>query len=128
MVSLDSTFLLDLLKGRPPAVRLAQALVEREVPCCITPPAAVEVLTAAHRLGGPALQKARELLAALYLLPVDVEAVEATSRLSQELMNRSEVLEEGKLLIAGISLRHGESLVTRDRAFSAVPGLTLQYY
>ncbi|MCI4345422.1 MAG: hypothetical protein L3K07_01510 [Thermoplasmata archaeon] len=52
MASLDSTFLIDLLRGVPSAVaRLEQFEHQRELRS-ITPPAAAEVMVRAHGFGG----------------------------------------------------------------------------
>lgn len=128
MVSLDSTFVIDLLRRRANAVEMATSFEDNNVPVCIAPPAAVEVLAGGHRLGGEYLQRVRALLTSLPVLPFDGEAIESTARIAADLMSRGERLSEGDLLIAGISLRHGEEVVTRDRAFGRVRGLSVRFY
>ena len=128
VVSLDSTFLIDLLRRRPAALRRAEEFRRSDTATCIAPPAAVEVLTGGHRIGGEPLRKAEELLASLPVLAFDGEAIETCARLAAELIERGEYIGEGDLLIAGISLRHGEKLVTRDQAFSRIPGLLIEFY
>lgn len=128
MVSLDSTFVIDLLRRRSTAVEMATSFVQGKVPVCIAPPAAVEVLAGGHRLGGEYLQRVRALLASLPVLPFDEEAIESTARIAADLMTRGERLLEGDLMIAGISLRHGEEVITRDRAFGRVRGLSVRFY
>ena len=128
MVSLDSTFIIDLLRRRTSAVEMAALFERQKVPVSISPPAAVEVLASGHRLGGEYLERVRALLASLPLLPFDEEAVESAARVAADLMTRGERLSEGDLLIAGISMRHGEEVVTRDRAFGRVRGLSVRFY
>ncbi len=128
MVSLDSTFLIDLLRRRGTAVEMAAAFEHAKVPVYIAPPAAVEVLAGGHRLGGEHLQRVRLLLASLPVLPFDDAAIETSARIAADLMARGERLSESDLLIAGISLRHGEEVVTRDRSFGRVRGLSVRFY
>jgi len=128
MVSLDSTFVIDLLKRRASAVEMAASFDRKGTQACISPPAAVEVLAGGQRLGGEYRQRVRALLASLPLLPFDQDAIDTSARIAADLMSRGEQLSEGELLIAGISMRHGEEVVTRDRAFGRVRGLSVRFY
>ena len=128
MVSLDACFLIDLLHGDSAAAELAARLETSGEPTCVTPPASVEVLAGEMHAGGRYFQKASDLLASLHLLAFDDEAVKMTSRLAARLMERGERIGEGDLFIAGISLRHRQRLITRDRVFARVPGLEVEFY
>ncbi|HXW66581.1 MAG TPA: PIN domain-containing protein [Thermoplasmata archaeon] len=128
MVSLDSTFVIDLLKRRASAVEMAAAFDREGTQVSISPPAGVEVLSGGQRLGGAYLQRVRDLLASLPLLPFDQDAIDTIAHIAADLMSRGERLSEGDLFIAGISMRHGEEVVTRDRAFGRVRGLSVRFY
>jgi predicted nucleic acid-binding protein len=67
MVSLDSSFLIDLLAGIPRAVAKGQDLDQSGEPRFITAPAASEVLLGAYRLGGSYLARTRLLVDGLSL-------------------------------------------------------------
>ena len=58
----------------------------------------------------------------------DEDAIEMTAQIASDLMARGERLSEGDLLVAGISMRHGEEVVTRDRGFGRVRGLSVRFY
>lgn len=128
MVSLDACFLIDLLKGDPTALALAAKLEASGDPICVTPPAAVEVLSGGVHAGPKPLARARDLIDSLHLLPFDSEAIGVTSGLAAAMMDRGNRLGEGDLFIAGISLRHHQRLITRDRGFALVPGLEVEFY
>ncbi|HKZ63963.1 MAG TPA: PIN domain-containing protein [Thermoplasmata archaeon] len=128
MVSLDTTFLIDLRKGVPVALLKAQALEEAGEPKCVTSPAAAELFVGAYRAGGAQLERTRMLLGSLVLLDADLEACEEAGRMGAELLARGEPLSANDLLIAAISKRHGQRLLTRDRTFVRVPGLTVESY
>ena len=128
MASLDTSFLVDLRRGLPSAIAKAEALEAAGEPKCVTPPAAAEFLVNAYRIGGPRLERARALLDSLVLLDMDRESCEEAGRLGTELVSRGESIGAIDLLIAAISKRHGQRLLTRDRAFSGIPGLAVETY
>jgi tRNA(fMet)-specific endonuclease VapC len=128
MVSLDTTFLIDLRKGDPAALAKAKALEESGEPKCVTAPVAAELLIGGHRFGGSQLERTRELLGSFLLLEVDMESCEEAGRLGAALISRGETIGGVDLLVAAISKRHGQRLLTRDRAFARVPGLAVETY
>jgi len=128
MVSLDSSFLIDLLTGNARAIEKARELDSRHEPRYITPPAASEVLVGAFRLGGAYYTRTKLLVDSLPLLQFDRVACQEAGRLGAELSARGTPMGQSDLFIAAISLRHGERLLTRDRAFVQVPGLSIEGY
>ncbi len=128
LVSLDSSFLIDLLSGEPSAVTKAADLDRRGEPKRITPAAAAEVLAGAYYVGGAYLDRTRTLIDALPLLPFDRAGCHEAARLGAELARRGHPLGKADLYVAAVTVRHGERLLTRDRAFSAVPGLIVESY
>jgi len=128
MVSLDSSFLIDLLAGDMRAIAKAQELDRTGEPRFITAPAASEVLVGAYRLGGAYFTRTKTLVDNLPLLPFDRPSCHEAGRLGSELAARGTPLGQSDLYIAAITIRHGERLLTRDRGFVQVPGLTLEGY
>jgi len=128
LVSLETSFLIDLLRKDPAAVARAQALETSGEPKCVTAPVAAEILIGAALRGGRALDRARELLASLVLLPFDLEACEEAGRLGALLISHGEELSTSDLFIAAITKRHGQRLLTRDQAFARIRGLTVETY
>lgn len=128
MASLETTILIDLLRGDPDAVARVKALEAAGEPRCVTPPAVAELLIGAHRLGGAELERAEELVDSLTLLDFDVEACREAGRLGASLMARGEPMSTVDLFIAAVSKRHGQRLITRDRGFTRVRGLALETY
>lgn len=128
MVSLETTFLVDLLRGTPEAIARIRELEDAGEPKCVTPPAAAELLIGAHRIGGRELKRAEDLIDSLTLLEFDVEACEEAGRMGASLMTRGEPMSTVDLLIAAISKRHGQRVLTRDRGFARVRGLAVETY
>jgi len=127
MVSFDTTFLIDLRMGAPEALLKAKELEDSGEPKCVTSPAAA-FLVGAHRVGGRQLERSRALLRSLVLLDADLEACDEAGRIGAQLFARGEPLSANDLLIAAISKRHGQRLLTRDRTFSRVLGLAVETY
>jgi predicted nucleic acid-binding protein len=128
MASLDSTFLIDLLRRVPAAVEHLDRLEGSREPRFVTPPAAAEVLVGAHGIGGRSLQVAEELLQSLQWLEFDWEACRLAGRIEAGLIAKGEPMSAADLFIAAVTLRHGQRLITRDRAFARVPGLRVETY
>lgn len=128
MVSLDSSFLIDLLSGERRAVDKARELDQAGEPKYVTPPAASEVLLGAYHLGAAYLARTKALLGSLPMLPFDRESVEEAGRLGSELLRRGTPVSHGDLYVAAVTKRHGERLLTNDRDFARVPGLLVEAY
>ena len=128
LASLETTFLVDLLNDLPAAVHMAKALEATGEPRCVTPPVAAEVLIGAFLQGGRSLETARDLLDSLLLLEFDREAYLEAGRLGALLIERGEEMSTVDLLIAAVSRRHGQRVITRDRSFARIPGLSIETY
>lgn len=128
MASLETTFLVDLLNDLPEAIRLAEGLETAGEPRCVTPPAATEVLIGAFLQGGRTLERTKQFLDSLVLLDFDRESCQEAGRLGALLIERGEEMSTINLLIAAISKRHGQRLITRDRSFSRIPNLSIETY
>lgn len=128
MVSLDSSYVIDLLAGDARAVTKARELDRSGEPRYLTAPAASEVLVGAFRLGGTHLSRTKFLVDSITLLPFDKAAVHEAGRLGSELSARGTPIGEADLFIAAITRRHGERLLTRDRGFLQVPGVAIESY
>ncbi len=128
MVSLDSSFLIDLLAAKPDAVDKAIELDREGEPRRICAPVASEVLVGAYFLGGSYFERTRGLIDNLPLLPFDRAAYHEAGRLGAELARRGVRLGQADLFVAAITMRNGERLVSRDDAFRRVPGLAVESY
>jgi tRNA(fMet)-specific endonuclease VapC len=128
MASLDSTFLIDLLRRVPSAVDRLERLESSREARCVTPPAAAEVMVGAHGLGGSSLRSAEELLRSLQWLEFDWKCCDLAGRIEADLIARGEPMGAADLFIAAVTMRHEQRLVTRDRGFARVPGLRVETY
>ena len=128
MVSLETTFRVDLLNGVDAAVERAKALEEKGETKCVAAPAAAELLIGAYHIGGSHLARAKDLLETLVRLEMDMEACHEAGRIGADLLSRGEAMGSADLFIAAISKRHGQRVLTRDRTYAKVRGLTVETY
>ena len=122
---LDSTFLVDLSRSLPSAVRLLRDLVQRGRPLRV--PTAVLMEVAA---GTPDPEEAARAIAESFLLE---DFDEATARIAAKAGHQA--LGTGRfpgwidIVIAATALRYGEHLVSRnERHFRRIPDLALTTY
>lgn len=70
--------------------------------------------------------KIQRLLQVCPVVPLDLQTAERYGALKVELRRKGRPIPENDLWIAACALRHGLTLVTRDRHFDEVGGLTTQ--
>jgi len=130
MPILDTSFLVDLIRGRREAQEMLSELEEIRAPLFTTPITVLEVYRGAHLSGNPEknLEVAKEILASLLVLPLDDEACQVFGALSARLKSEGKRIREFDELIASIALCHDGEIVTRDAHFLEVPGLKVLGY
>lgn len=128
MRALDSTFLIDLLKGDGAAAAKMKEIEALGEPVSLPAPCLAEVLLGAHFKGGELLRDTLEVVARLDVLEVDAAVAGEAGRLGAELLRRGRALPTTDLLIAAAARLGGQILVTRDADFARVPGLAVEGY
>ncbi len=127
-MSLDSSFLIDVLDGQPNTVLRARELDREGEARYLTAPAAAELLLGGYFLGGAYPERTRALVDALPLLPLDRESYHAAARLGAKLTRRGTPLGQADLFVAAITKRHGERRLARDKSFRRVPDPAVESY
>ena len=137
MTCLDSTFLIDLLRGNEPArikygeLRSNSELEkDRAEPLCTTIVNAYELAKGAMLTKDPEknLKLVHELLSELVILELDLESVDVASKLYSELCGKGKLVVEFDTLIASICIANSQKLVTNDKDFASITKLTLLRY
>ena len=128
---LDSTFLIDFLKGDPQALALSRTLDRYE--CLVTPINVFEVLSGIYYLKNKhavALEPFHALLSSCVCLALTPTSVDRAARLHAFLLTQGQRIESTDCLIAGTALTYGcTHVVTRNkRDFERIPGLTIVSY
>ncbi len=128
MRCLDSTFLIDLLRGEEAAAAKMREMEGLGEGVTLPAPCLAEVLLGAHFKGGALLRDTLDVLARLDILEVDAAVAGEAGRLGAELLRRGQGLPTTDLLIAATARLHGQVLVTRDADFTRIPGLAVEGY
>jgi len=125
---LDSTFLIDLLKGEPAAAAKMREIESLGEPMSLPAPCLTEILLGAHFKGGGLLKDTLDVVSRLDVLDVDAAVAGEAGRLGAELLKRGQSLPTTDLLIAAAARLHGQVLLTRDTDFARIPGLAVESY
>ncbi len=128
MRCLDSTFLIDLLKGDAAAAAKMREIESLGEPVSLAAPSLTELLLGAHFKGGALLRDTLDVVSRLDLLEIDAAVAGEAGRLGAELLRRGQGLPTTDLLIGAAARLHGSVLVTRDTDFARIPGLAVEGY
>ncbi|HKZ49104.1 MAG TPA: type II toxin-antitoxin system VapC family toxin [Thermoplasmata archaeon] len=128
MRCLETTFVIDLLRGDAVAAELARTWHEAGEDLAVAAPTIAEVLTGAYYRGGEALKAALSLLAQLEVLEIDRAVASEAGRIGAGLMRQGSAASRTDLLIAAAAMANHRILVTRDERYSQVPGLLVESY
>jgi predicted nucleic acid-binding protein len=129
MVCLDSDLLMAFTRGEPAAVSKIAALRKLGARLTTTPVNAYELYHGAYSSSRRSenLSVVRELLSMVERLPLDEKSCEEAGRIVSELEARGTPIGVLDTIIAGVALRHGETLVTRNLShFERVQGLPIE--
>jgi len=125
---LDSTFLIDLLKGDAAAAAKMREIESLGETVSLAAPSLAELLLGAHFKGGALLRETLDVVSRLEVLEVDATVAGEAGRLGAELLRRGLGLPTTDLLIAAAARLRGQILVTRDADFARIPGLAIEGY
>ena len=128
MRCLDTSFLIDLVKGVPSAADKARAMDAAGERLSVAAPVVTEILRGAYFRGGKELKQTLELLASLDVLDVDDEVAAEAGRMGAELLKRGTDIGTVDLLIAAVAKLNRQILITRDKTFFGIPDLAVESY
>ncbi|MBI4417016.1 MAG: PIN domain-containing protein [Euryarchaeota archaeon] len=125
MAVLDSTFLVDLSRSAPSAVRLLRDLVGRGRPLRVPTVVLMEVAA-----GTPDPGRAAQDIAASFLVEsFDEETAGIAARVGREALRTGRFPGWIDVIIGATALRHGEELISRnERHFRRVRNLSVVTY
>ena len=123
----DSTFVIDSFTAQPFAVALLPTLLEEGLALSIITHMELWEGVYGDRERKAAERRLRLFLRPLTILPFSRRVSQRAARLRRELRVRGRPLEQRALdlLIAATALEHGLVMVTSDKDFDDIPGLTL---
>src|SRR3989338_1586195 len=129
MTCLETTFLIDLLRGSP-SVKIVKDQLSKEENLTIALPSIMELWIGAllSKHNETEKEKIHELLESFDLLPFDVESAKTAAEIQYALLQKGAPIQLTDTMIAAIAQVHGHVLVTRDEHFARIPGLRVLKY
>ena len=130
MACLDTSFLIDLLKGKPQVIELKEELDKNEKALSIPAPVVMELWLGASLARIPAKEKEKvnDILQSMQILSLDEKSAKEAAEIESELTKRGLNIETEDIMIAAIAKANGEKLVTSDNHFARIAGLRLLKY
>ncbi len=124
MIVADTDVLIDALRGKEPSLGAVRKLLEG-AGLATTAVTAFELLAGARTVREQA--QVEDLVGAMQVLPLDLEAARRAAEVHRALRTAGLAIGAADRLIAGITLIHGGTLMTRNtREFERVPGLAVR--
>ncbi len=131
MPVLDTSYVIDVLQGEEDAVTIFDFLRQGSAPLGITPYTHYELYAGIGRStrSDEERQRVEGFLEGLTFFPFEPEAARQAGLLDAELAADGQSVSLVDLMIGGIALHHGQSVVTRDAdGFEPIPGLEVLSY
>ncbi|AAB89764.1 MULTISPECIES: type II toxin-antitoxin system VapC family toxin [Archaeoglobus] len=127
MFCLETTFLIDLLRGRDEALKFYAKI--RDSKLYTTSISAWELLRGPKLIGkDKEFEVAVELLESLDVLPFSFNSAKIAVEIEKDLREKGMEVNLIDVLIASVAMEHSLKLVTRDEHFSRIKGLEVERY
>lgn len=130
MPTLDTSFIVDLLRGKEEALQKLAEMEAEEVPLSTTEINVLELYRGAYlsRKTHQNLEEVKKLLECFQVLELEESVYEVFASLSADLLSKGRSIGAFDELIAAIVLCYDEKIVTRDNHFKEVPELEVITY
>ena len=131
MVCLETTFLVDFLRGKEEAESVFNDLVDRRSQITITSPSLMEIMSGAHNnQKKEELRKIEEvILSKVIILNLDKESAILAGEIDSELTLSGDSIGTTDIMIGAIAKHNNEPLITRNKKhFERIKGLKIESY
>lgn len=128
MVCLETTFLIDILRGHEPAREVMETIESDGIQPTVSPVVATELWVGAQLGASSEREMTVALLESLTWLPFTRRAARRAGELRATLTEAGEPIGITDAMIAGVAMEHDETLVTCDAHFDRVEGLRIRSY
>jgi len=128
----DTSFIIDVMRGKESAVRKVEDLEEKDKAVNITSISYFELYSGIEQSEKAEKEKEKieEVLAARAVHEFDLKAGEIVGRIDGMLCNKGKMVEPHDSMISGIAIRENEKILTRDidhfRWISEISSLNLE--
>jgi len=128
----DTTFLIDLLRGKEPAVyKITQKIEEHCETKCISSISVMELWRGAIQSDRSEGEKKKitELLSSLFVYVFDENIAKKAGEIEAQLIKSGEIIQLEDVIIAATALIHRQSILTRNTEhFKRVQGVEVETY
>ena len=131
MVCLDTSFLIDVLRGEKRVEEIENRLDKGTEPVKVASPAIMELIRGAVLSNNPETekQKVHQLLSYLIVLSLDKESAIIAGNTEAELTKAGEKIDVEDIMIGAIAKKDSEVLLTRNKKhFEKIKGLKIENY
>lgn len=128
---LDTSFIIDFLRGEIAATNKMQELEKKDEPQFITAPTVHELwsgITQMHYAAEKQQEKIEEVLLGIPILPLNRESAERSGKIDGTLTKEGKKIAPEDCMIAGIALHHRQPVLTNDAHFALIDGLRVERY
>lgn len=124
---LDTTFIIDFLRGNETAVEIMQGLESAGEPIATTCISVFEVTQGIREIKEE--KKAEEFFSSIHAIPLVKRSAFTAGRVRRKLVSQGITIDPEDAMIAGIAMARHETIVTRNvKHFSSVSGLKVKSY
>ena len=127
---LDTTFVVDLIKGNHIAVSKLKHLEKNNLSYAITTPTIFELWSVLISLdkSDKERQKTISLIREQIIYTLDERGAEEAGKIDGELIKKGLMIDPEDCMIAGIAITHNKKVLTRDEHFKRIEGLKVEEY
>lgn len=130
MVFIDTTFIIDLMRGDPGALEKAKELEESSEEIFVPMPVIFELWEGVERSESSLKEedKVMKVLESFLEISFGKKHAKIAGRKSGELVESGVVLDPIDVMIGGMAIGEGEALVTGDEDFEKISGTVIEGY
>lgn len=127
---LETTFVIDFLKGRKDATSKMEALSDENISVEVASPTVFELYGGLIHLGKgeKEQQKIVSFLKGFAIYPLDSESAKIAGLIDGKLMKSGLMVDAEDSMIAGIAISNNKKLITRDEHFKRIEELKIESY
>ena len=130
MACLDTSFLVDLIRGKEQIKTLLEELIKRKQIITIASPSLMELMSSAS-LNQKRDEKKEiiDILSSMSVLSLDAESAIKAGEIEAKLIISGETIPSTDIMIAAIAMQNNETLVTKNKKhFSRIKGIEVVDY
>ncbi len=127
---LETTFVIDFLKGREDATTKMRDVIGKNIPAELASPTIFELYGGLIQLGKgeKEQQKVISFLNGILVYPLDDESAKIAGIIDGKLMKSGLEIDTEDSMIAGIAIKNNKKILTRDKHFERIEGLKIEGY